>query len=67
MVRFSLWFVALALAVRRSERIFWNRSARRLLLGVLTRRGKSVFKSLSISLAIDRVQVGEVARTVLNR
>jgi len=38
--------VAFAFDVRRSERIFWKRSVRRDLLGVETRRGKSVSRSL---------------------
>ena len=42
MVRLSLWFVDLELAVRRSLRILVNRSARRVLLGVDVRIGKKV-------------------------
>ena len=46
MVRLRRWFVALALEVRKLERIFWKRSARKDLLGVEMSMGKSVCNSL---------------------
>jgi hypothetical protein len=40
MARFSLWSVVFELDDRRSLRIFWNRNARRVLLGVDVSIGK---------------------------
>jgi hypothetical protein len=46
MVRLSLWFVDLALEVRRSLRILVKSSVRNVLLGVDVRIGKKVFSKL---------------------
>lgn len=46
MLLLSLWLVVLALEERRSDTIFLNRSSRRDLLFVVTRRGNRVFNSL---------------------
>lgn len=46
MVLLRRWFVVFALDERRSERILENSKARKVLLGVETRMGKSVFSSL---------------------
>jgi hypothetical protein len=47
MVRFSLWLVVFELDDRRSLRIFWNRNARRVLLGVDVSIGKMHCSRLS--------------------
>jgi hypothetical protein len=46
MLRFSLWLVVLAFEERRSDMILVKRKARRVLLFVAMRSGKSVFRRL---------------------